>query len=367
MEQSKFQELPIAKYFDNTKVADTLSVFRRGEKGAFNFLKFGVLVGVGILAWKYILPPLFMAIGATLAAITGVVLVGAFIIMLPVIFKGLRMFTRFVHKILINYDPIGELNRQLEMMREQIVQFRLKKTTMIQLEQKTIGQAKQAEEMAKEYQTKFLSAMEKTNKIKQTLSNIEKEKGKDAELDATYQNENIKLVRTLNEAQRFEMSYKQEKEISQKYAVRGNILKQFNAKIVQAELGMEMKTLAFESSIDWLKRDYEFARESKETSQAMRDAMLFSNKWEVETAIEQLSSRIALDIAHTSSNFKDIDSLTMGNDFDKDEIFNRLSSLTERITIGTEVITDVDNYTRDSYQLTAEDKRKSGGFTNFFN
>lgn len=367
MEQNKFQELPIAKYFDNSKVADTLSVFRRGEKGAFNTIKLLTLLGLGALAWVYVLPTVFQILGAVIGAIGGVILVGAFIFMLPVIFKGLRLFTRFVHKLIINYDPIGELQNQLELMRNQVVQFRLKKGTMIELEQKTMNQAKTAEENAREYQARVVSLTDKARKIKENLVAIEKEKGKDAELDPTYQAENIKLVRTLNEAQRADLTYKQEKDISQKYGVRGNVLKRFNAKIAQAELGMEMKTLAFESSIDWLKRDYEFAKESRETSQAMRDAMLFSDKWEVEYAIEQVSSKIALDIAQTSSNFKDIDNLTIGNNFDKDEIFSKLDNLASRITLGTEVITNTDNYARESYELTADDKRKSGGFTNFFN
>lgn len=101
---ANLSELPILKHFNQNEISTKVDTFRKGEKNLFWFLKLAVLVGIGFLTWTYVLPPVFQAIGQMLAVAATAVMVVAGIIMAPVIVKGIRLFTRAIHKALIKYD-----------------------------------------------------------------------------------------------------------------------------------------------------------------------------------------------------------------------------------------------------------------------
>ena len=102
-------ELPILKHFNENEISTKVDTFRKGEKNLFWFLKLAVFGAIGYLAWTYVLPPVFQAIGQMLAvAATGVMIVGL-VIAAPVIIKGIRTLTRSLHKSIIRYDPFGQL------------------------------------------------------------------------------------------------------------------------------------------------------------------------------------------------------------------------------------------------------------------
>ncbi len=113
---ANLMELPILKHFDQNQIATKVDTFRKGEKNLFWFLKLGAIGAIGYGVWKYVLPTVFQAIGHMLAvAATGVMIVGL-IIAAPVIFKGIRMLTRALHKAIIRYEPFAQLEIERQKM-----------------------------------------------------------------------------------------------------------------------------------------------------------------------------------------------------------------------------------------------------------
>ena len=106
-------ELPIMKHFSQNEIATKVDTFRKGEKNLFWFIKLGFFGAVAYLSWVYVLPPVFKALGqfAALAA-TGVAIVGL-VLAAPAIIKGLRIFTRNLHKAIIRQDPFYQLELEL--------------------------------------------------------------------------------------------------------------------------------------------------------------------------------------------------------------------------------------------------------------
>src|SRR5579871_4805380 len=98
MEQNKVMELPIFKHFEQNQISLNPKNWRKGEKGIATIIG---LVLLGTVAWglyMFILPIVFTWVGQILGAISAAILVIAFFIMLPLIVKGLKRFSRSMHK-----------------------------------------------------------------------------------------------------------------------------------------------------------------------------------------------------------------------------------------------------------------------------
>ena len=93
---------------------------------------------------------------------------------------------------------------------------------------------------------------------------------------------------------------------------------------------------------------------------------MFAKDWELDYALEVVTSTIAQDIARTSENLLDIDSLTSKYSVDSDELYSRLDSLADKIRTGDSAIPDSTQYRSQNYKLTKEDKQVSGGFGDIF-
>src|SRR5262249_52293603 len=108
-EANKVMELPILKHFEKSDISLNPQNWRKGEKAIPPVVG---LVLLGTVAWglySFILPIVFTWVGKTLGAIAVAVLVIGFFILLPVIIKGFKKLARHLHKMMIKYDPFGEL------------------------------------------------------------------------------------------------------------------------------------------------------------------------------------------------------------------------------------------------------------------
>jgi len=149
-ETNKVLELPILKHFEKGQISFNPQNWRKGEKGI------GTVVGlvlVGTVAWglySYILPIVFTWVGQVLGAIAVAVLVIAFFILLPVIIKGLKKLARSLHKLLIRYDPFGELEEQKEKMVQNRAQFKQAKAKIKAIKSNMESESIKAEKEAKE-------------------------------------------------------------------------------------------------------------------------------------------------------------------------------------------------------------------------
>ena len=132
------------------------------------------------------------------------------------------------------------------------------------------------------------------------------------------------------------------------------------------ETSMDIKILDFDATIEILKKDFDFAQKAKYATDAAKSAMLFTKGWELEYAIDVVTSTISSDIAITTGNLKDIDSLTKNYAIDSDELYTNLDMLANNIRTGNEMLPDAKKYNNPEYVLTQDDKMKSGGFGDIF-
>jgi hypothetical protein len=181
-----------------------------------------------------------------------------------------------------------------------------------------------------------------------------------------YVNGNAELMKLLSEAQRVGHQMEQSKDFVTKYGTRANIMKKFGQKLVMVETSMDIKVLDFDATIQILKKDYAFAQKSKEATESAKSAMLFTKSWELDYALDVVTSTIAEDIAVTAGNLNDIDTLTSKYSLDSDELYTNLDTLANQIRIGTDAVPSAKAYNNPEYKLTGDDKLKSGGFGELF-
>lgn len=359
-------ELPILKGMDQNKLATRVETFRKGEKNLFWFLKLGVFGAVAWGMWTYVLPPVFQALGQLLAvAATGVAIV-ALVIMAPVIVKWIRLLTRALHKAAIRYDPFA----QLELERQKLIQnqatFRVAKSNIAQLKNEMEAEAANSEKEASQGQTKVIALQGKAEKIKMEIDNMVRERGIEAKTEDEYVNLQADLHKTLAEAQRVANKLTQAKNFIQKYGSRAAIMKKMGQKLTMVETAMEIKISDFDASVEMLKKDFEFGQKSNAATTAAKNAMLFSKGWELDYALDVVTATIAEDIAITTGNLRDIESLTSNFNMDSDEMFASLNLIADKIKIGEDIIPQAKKYSNPEYKLTQSDRVSSGGFGELF-
>jgi hypothetical protein len=186
---------------------------------------------------------------------------------------------------------------------------------------------------------------------------------KDTDEYVAFQSE---LARKLSDSQRLSNQYEQSKNFIQKYGVRANVLGKMDRKLTLAGTAIDIKIADFDTTIVMLRKEYEFAKNAKQATESAKSAMMFTQSWELDYALEVVSSTIAQDIARTSENLLDIDALTTKYSVDNDELYSRLDTLADKIKTGDSTIPDSTKYSSPNYKMSKEDKMASGGFGNIF-
>ena len=359
-------ELPILKHFNQNEIATKVDNFRKGEKGMFWFFKLAALIGVGYLTWTYVLPPVFQAIGQFLAVAATGVLIIAGIIMAPVILKGIRLFTRAVHKALIKYDPFAQLELEKQKMLDNQRTFRTAKQNIASLKTEMEVEAANAEKEAETGQTRIITLQGKAEKIKFEMDAMIQKLGVAAKSEDEYVNKASDLQKILAEAQRVANKLNQSKDFVQKYGSRAAIMKKMGQKLTMVETVMDIKIQDFDATVDMLKKDYEFGQKSNAATTAAKSAMGFTKGWEFDYALDVVTSTIANDIAITAGNLRDIETLTSNYTLDSDELYANLNAVADKIKVGNDVIPEAKQYSNPEYVLTQSDRVKSGGFGDLF-
>ena len=126
----------------------------------------------------------------------------AFILMLPVIFKGLRRFTRLVHKSLIRHDPFGELEEQRRKMLQNRKIFKDSKAKIKALKNNMEAESLKAEKEAKDFQSHLVSLQNQAQKLRSEMERIVSEKGNKGKDTDEYVELHSALARKLSESQR---------------------------------------------------------------------------------------------------------------------------------------------------------------------
>lgn len=364
--KANLSELPILKHFDQNEISTKVESFRKGEKGLFWFFKLAALIGVGYLTWTYVLPPVFQAIGQFLAVAATGILIIAGIIMAPVIVKGIRLFTRSLHKALIKYDPFAQLEIERQKMLENQRTFRTAKQNIASLKTEMEVESSKAEKEAETGQTRIIALQGKAEKIKHEMDAMVQKMGVDAKSEDDYVNRASELQKILAEAQRVANKLNQSKDFVQKYGSRAAIMKKMGQKLTMVETVMDIKIQDFDATIDMLKKDYEFGQKSNAATTAAKSAMGFTKGWEFDYALDVVTSTIANDIAITAGNLRDIETLTSNYSLDSDELYANLNAVADKIKVGQDIIPQAKQYSNPEYSLSQSDRVKSGGFGDLF-
>lgn len=358
--------LPIFKHFDETQITKQVDKFRTGEKGLFWFIKLGALIGVGYALWVYVIPVVFSAIAQALAMATTAIIVVGLVIAAPVILKGLRRLTRALHKMVIRHDPFAELESQKQKMLQNQVNFRTAKGKISDLKSEMEISAAENEKLGIKLQGEILKIKNKATAIKSRMEELITKEGIAAKGSDEYVNLHAEFVSVTSSSDRVAHQLTQAKTHTSKYGTRAAILKKFSHKLLMIGVQMDNKVLDFDTTIEILKKDYEFAQKSKEATQSAKDAMLFGKEWELEYALETVTNTIAEDIARTAGNLSDIDSLTANYSMDSDDLYLNLENLGNSIEAGKDIIPSAKSYSGEGVILTQEDRNNSGGFTQLF-
>lgn len=370
-EKAKVMNLPIFQHFNQSEIAvqgkSALDKFRKGEFTIFQAMKIGVVGGAGYLTWIYVLPAVFLAIGQMLAvAATGVMIVGG-VLLAPVIFKGLRKLTRAVHKSIIRYDPFGELEEQKQQMISNLEITKKAKARIKLLKDNMQNEARLSEQKAEDLKKEILLNHGRAERLKVEIEKMKTDGGKDAMASDEYVEKNTDFMRVVSEENRQGHMLEQSNNFVRKYGSRALVMQKVDQKLLIATTVADIKIKDFDATIEILKKDSEFAAKSREATDAAKSAIGFTKGWELDYALDVVTSTIAEDIAATSGNLNDISSLTANFDMDSDEMFAKLDLLANGIKSGDNVTPDASQYNNPEYKLTSEDKTQSGGFGNIFN
>lgn len=366
-ESSKVLELPILKHFEKSQITFNPKNWRKGEKGIATVIG---LVILGTIAWglyKFILPIVFTWVGQVLGAIAAAVLVIAFFIMLPVIIKGLKKLARTFHKMLIKYDPFGELEEQKEKMIQNRMRFKEAKATIKAIKSNMENESRTAEKEAKDYQDKVLVLQAKAETTKSKMQEMDARMGEAAKDSDEYVDLQTNIMKTLSEAQRVSHMLNQSTGLVRKYGSRAHVIGKLDRKLNMVDTAMEIKIADFDVSIDMLKKEYAFAQAARDATEQAKSAMLFTKGWELEYALDVVTNTIEMDLATTKENLLDLDTLTSQYSMDSDELYSKLDKLADQIKTDNYTIPESKKYNNPNYKLSQEDKIESKGFGDIFN
>ncbi|MCF8326524.1 MAG: hypothetical protein K9I84_16325 [Leadbetterella sp.] len=368
-EKSTLLELPILKHFDESKGEIALksgTTLKKGEKNLSWILGLGLLGAGAYLTWTYIIPPLFTMLGQAIAlSATGIFLL-FLVFMFPIILKGLRFAAKSVHRALIQSNPFSELEEQKQKMIRNREVFKNTKAKLKGLKNEMEIEAAKSEKEAKEFQESVLSLQRQAEKLKTGMDEMVKANGVAAKDTDEYVALQSELAKKLSDSQRISTQYEQAKSFINKYGVRANVLGKMDRKLTLAGTAIDIKIADFDATVTMLRKEFEFAKNAKAATESAKSAMMFTKEWELEYALEVVTSTIAQDIARTSENLIDIDTLTSQYSVDNDELYSRLDSLADQIKTGENTIPDSTKYTSPNYKLSKDDKQNSGGFGDIF-
>lgn len=366
-EAPKVLELPILKHFEKSEISMNPKNWRKGERGIAWVIGLALLAVAGWGTFTYVLPIVFTMIGQVLGAALSAVLVIAFFIFLPVITKGLKKLARAFHKMLIRYDPFGELEEQKQKMVQNRQHFKQAKAKIRSIKTNMESESAKAEQEAAQYQEKVVLLQERAEKIKSKMLQLEQTKGEAAKETDEYVELQTTLMKTLSEAQRTSHLLNQSTGLVRKYGTRAHVIGKLDRKLNMVETAVDIKIADFEVSIDMLKKEFAFAQAARHATEQAKSAMLFTKGWELDYALDVVTSTVAMDLAVTRENLLDIDTLTSQYSLDSDELYAKLEKLSDQIKADGYQVPEARKYSNPNYKLSEQDKTETHGFGDIFN
>jgi hypothetical protein len=329
--------LPILKdvSFDAPAVNITQS-WRKGEKPAFNVVKFLVIGAIAYGAY-FVIPMIF----STLVTLMATVLVGVGLIvlwmLLPVFFRMLRMGIRWLHKSLIKWDPVGQLRETYQKRKAQKLEFTKANQSV---------EAQSILLQKKSYHYEEVAKKEKSN-IEDAKRQLAKLKGKEDH------DSKMKLQRLNGVVSRATQKFNSANGLIMKYGSKALTMKKVSQRLDFHEINLDNKLEEFRTSIDILEADLEFASTSRHAIESANSVLGLTSDEDLDFAVSLIERKISEDMAVTSKGINTIMSMTTDMDLDSDELFAKLDAFDMTVNSAT-------RYADSTLKLTTEEKIKSG-------
>lgn len=356
--------MPVMKSYNPSQIITSAiggnSIDTRATKNITSIFKLALIGGLGFCAVKWILPPVFIALGKLVAVAATIVGVVAFIIFFPRITRGLKYLAKELDKRMINKDPFGVLDLVRVKMLEGLTTTRVGYTKFSKFKDDAMNESERYEKIAKDTQRTITLLRKEVNEMKAKLDAMIATNGPDYAGESPYINLDSQYQKKLADSLRLETTLVQAKDFVERYGTRSSTIQKVLKKVKNGETALEIKIADFDATYAWLKEQYKFAKEAKFVSTEMKDALLFEKEWQFLFAIDAISNTILNDMAVTSSNFKDLESMTNQYALNPDEMLLKLNELADNIDSGKDVVTESKRYENPNVELTQKEIRKSG-------
>ncbi len=270
--------------------------------------------------------------------------------------------------MLITHDPFGELREQQGEQIKNKTKFTKSHGTIKKLQRDMVQEAENSKDLAKNLQSKVVSSKNKIDKLKKRQEEL---KASNQTSSAEYISNYAELIKLNAKVQSQIQRKNQQQTFISKYGTRAATMQKLDHKLIIIGAQMDVKIAAFDDTIDILENDYNFAKKAREATSSKspskaKDAakfkILFTEGWEVEYALDVITSTIAEQNSITASNLNDIDNLTSLYSLDDDELYAKLDELVLNIETGKDEISEPSKYLSPDYKPTHEDNLNSGGF-----
>jgi hypothetical protein len=363
-------ELPIMKHLEipseNEVQSANPKTWKKGEKGLSWFISLAIIGLVAYGFFGYVLPVVLAALSKTIAAIAVFATVALFVMMSPVIYKLFRRIVRSAHKLLIQSDPFAELDDQLQNMKRSRSQFDAAKNEINSCKVQMKQSALEAQKSAKIAQDKVLERKEEAEFIKKKLDTLVAQKG-DAikETDEFVELEN-KMTSAVGDGNRAASESQTYASLVDTFASRANVFGKLDRKLVNYGHAFDEKIKDFDMSIKNLRTVSQGMASANNATTRAKNVLNNQSGWELDYAMEVITTQIAGDIASTQANIKDLDSIVRDFNPNDERAYARLESFANKIKGGEAEIPDANRVSNPNYKLTQEQKNASGGLGDIF-
>lgn len=365
--------LPIAKHLGDIQgqINGQVKQWRKGEFTIFSIITaLAILIGGGlfaIFAYKFLIGWLLPIVGM----MAQYIIVGGTLVLLymakDTIAKYFKGWAKALAKKWITDNPFEELSNQLKIMVASESKFVESRALVGRLRTQLKIEAQKKAEDALSHQGNVTISRDKAKKAKDLIDKLGPQQ---VEGDETQE-----YIDALNDfdtytaaGERAQSMYEQTNDFARKFGDRGAILDKLDRKLSRVGNRIKIKIEDFRQTITQLKNEYEVANNLRAVTDAAKSALLFETPWELDYAMEVITSSIATNLAITSSNLADIDMTTgllLGN-ADNEAAFLKLDALANKIDSGESKIVNVDKYNNPNYKRTLEDKKANPAFGDNF-
>lgn len=353
-------KLPVFKNYSDSEIVTTFNSVTKGEKKIFNIGKLVLLSGLIFCVAKWILPAVFLALGKLAAIVAVIVGIISFFIFLPLIIKILKGWAKAADRRWVTNNPFLVMDEARVKIVEAITSARTGKGKMTKFRDDAQSASETYEAQAKSNEQKIGRIRTEVNAMKVKLEEMLAKNGPDYAGEDPYIDLKNEFDRKLAESNRISNELIQAQDFTVRYGARASTIKKVLGKVAQGENALVIKLADFDSTYDWLKKQYEFAKEAKFVSSQLKDAFSFEKEWQFELASNVIANTIAADMANASGNFNDIDALTSQYALNSDELYDKLNILADDINTGKLVTPTAKRYENPDVKLTGVEKRKSG-------